>query len=357
MLLVLGWLGCGRSPVVYDSVGTGDAIDDLVYATLLFGRAESDEDQILGPHAAGSVLTINARRKRSVGGLRWFATTLNPEIAQVVAADTSTAGLTLTLSFVRPGTTDLYILDQDGVVLDVQPLRVREAVEAGLVPWDDLAAGSDTPLDGPVHLVGGTTTSLAVTWRDSAGVPLDGGDLLVVDGAAATAGVVVYSEFTGGVDVVTIEVDAGAPAGTFPIAVGSDTFEVEHDIVVHTRAEVDRLSLVQVPSADGEGGLVLAELDAGGDRLVGAAVVFRFDGEEHLATGFTWEPGPTTTVEACFDAVPCQTVVLAGKPVTFTDAEADPGACGCSGAPASAGWLVVGLAAAVRRRRGHPRNG
>jgi MYXO-CTERM domain-containing protein len=348
-MVAVALLGCGPGPVVYDAVGADDAVDDLVYAMLLFGTTEPDADRIDALHVAGGSLEINVRRTRSIGGLKWSATTLDPDIAEVVAADTTADGLTLTLAFHRAGLTDLFILDHDGAVIDLQPLEVRDPASVDLVDWADLAAGSDDAAGDPVHVVAGTDPDLAVRWRDDQGRALVGGDLLAIDGTPAT-GVSAFTEFASEADVLHLEIDPDAPRSSFDLTLSAADATFQREFQVHPRMEVDRVELEDRESPDG-GGVVRANVFAGADALAGADVVFSWDRDEATGTALAWEPGPTTTVQACFDQV-CDSVVLLGQP---TGVVGEPSGCGCGSTGPSAAPALVLAALAARRRQ--PRKG
>jgi hypothetical protein len=349
------WLaGCARQDVVWDEVGGRDSVDDVAVAFLLFGTREGDPETIAGPHVAGGRLTIRAAARGARSALGWTAEILAPEIAEVTVVPDGNDAVLLDLQFLRPGSTELFVFDADGLPIDVQRIAVRQPEALRLVAWDDLTMARDEPLPETVHVVPGSAVSLAVSWLDAAGSPLIGGELSSLDADSATPGVTLEPSFTGEVDVVDLTTTANASPSVFSFTLSAPTASFPRELRVHARDEADRLTL-RSHTLDEEQtrGLVQAEVFSGADRMVGAPVTFSSeDGEPRVGTLLEWstEEGPPTTVTACFDAI-CDTLDLPGTPVLVTSPVAPgPGLCGCRIAP-SPSWMMLALLALVRRRR------
>ncbi len=150
MLLAL-LVGCGGNPVVWDAVETGNVFDNVATATLLFGAVEADGRDIAGPHISGGTLTVNARPLKGLQPKAWPVRSLAPDIASVESLRSGSTGVIVELAFHQPGTTDLVLYDENGHVLDVQTLRVRDPEDVELLAWDDLTLQQDEPLDDPLH--------------------------------------------------------------------------------------------------------------------------------------------------------------------------------------------------------------
>jgi MYXO-CTERM domain-containing protein len=361
MCVALG--GCRRT-VVWDQVGSGDSFQDAAVAFLLLGLNEADPELMAHPHVAGGSLRINAAPARGSGSRDWSATTLAPEIAEVVAVTPGKPGVTLDLQFHQAGTTDLFVFDSDGEVLAAQPIRVREPADLALMAWEDLTTRSSQPLAQPIHVVGGSAPNLAVSWRDAVGTPLLGGELVTVDDAAAPASVSVDAWFSGEADIIEIVAGPGAAPGRFDLGVASPTASFDLGIEVRARSEADRLEVAHQadapqPGSDSEAegpvtGHTAVRVFAGDDRLVGAPVVWDWEGAddpmpEGTVLAWSTDGGGPTAVTACFEAL-CEAFEVEGVPTAVLNPQAPTG-CGCGSTGGSHGAAAVGLALLIARRR------
>ena len=296
----------------------------------------------------GGTLFINAAPAHGGGSPDWSATTLAPDIAEVVSVSPGSPGITLELAFHRPGTTDLFVTDEAGTILAARPLRVREPAQAALIAWSDLIAHDPEPLPDTIHLVPGSATSLAVSWRDALDTPLSGGDLLTLDASTSSAAVDFTPRFTGEADVIDVDVENGASEVSFEITLGAPTVSFVRSFEIHPRSDADRLEITEDISVDDEGGdvtgQVAAAVYAGQDRLVGAPVAFSWDNEPPVeGTVLSWSTkgGGPTEVNACFASV-CESFEVEGVPTDVWNPRAPTGGCGGVGAVVGAvgcsGW-------------------
>lgn len=360
MLLLWGLACADRPQVVWDAIGSGDAVQDVVIRFVLFGAVqEGDRAAIDGPHVAGGALRMRVTSHQGRGE-GWSVSVLEPAVASVEEQLPDAGGLEVALAFHRPGTTLLHVFDEEGAVIDVQRLEVRAPEAAELRAWEDLAAGEATPLGPELHLVAGTDASIAVSWLDGEGRELLGGGLLAaatVDGGAVSAGV----GFDGDLDVLALDVPRDAEPGSWPLALWlADAAEPveERAVTVHARSEVDGLSLASVEAERGEDGFtsgtVRAAVSAAGTRMLGAEVDWTWEGGEASGSVLYWDSAAGGPVEAtaCFADL-CETIALPGTPTGAGDDDAplSPGSCGCASSGAAGAWPWLGLAALGLRRR------
>jgi MYXO-CTERM domain-containing protein len=360
--MLWGLWGCGGGghAVIYQPVDDDDWLDELASRVLLTGGREDLSGALDGPHVTGGSLRLVATRRRDPP-TAWTAETLEPEIAEVGSALATDDGIELELWFHRQGTTELFLLDGSGTVIDVQRLTVRDPVGLELLSWDDLAAGGGGPLPDPVHLVPGSRSTLAVSWVDSSGAALLGGGLVQIEGSSATPGVSVRHTFDGQADLLDLDIELTAPSGVFPVEISAPTASLSRRIEIHDRDKVDEVKLVERTfDDDTASGTLIAEVYVGGDRMVGAPVLFTspFD-EAQEGTVVEWrqEDSVPTPITACFDGV-CDTLEIPGRIVSISDGFSEPPACGCrSTAGTSPAWLLglLGLAGVAARGRRYSR--
>jgi MYXO-CTERM domain-containing protein len=348
-----GILGCGGGhDVIYQPVDDDDWLDELASRVLLQGGHEDLSGALDGPHVVGGTLRLVATRRQDPP-TAWTAETLEPEIAEVGAALATADGLELELLFHQQGTTEMFLLDGSGTVIDVQRLSVRDPVGLELLSWDDLAAGGGGALPDPVHLVPGTRARLAVSWVDSSGEALLGGGLVEIEGSDATPGVTVQHTFDGQVDLLTLTVEDSAPSGLFPVEITAPTASSSRRIEIHDRSKVDRVELVERQfDEETASGTLIALVYVGDDRMVGAPVLLSspFD-EAQQGTVVEWreEPGAPTPITACFENV-CDTVEIPGRIHQISDGSSEPSSCGCRSGGGAGAWLLALLALAIRGR-------
>jgi len=350
-LILLSMTACGpREKVRWDTLDDADDVDDVITAIFTLGGIESDREAIAGPHVAGGSLQIQAFRRGAIT-TDWRAITLDADIARVQRSSSEPERLLVDLTVLAEGTTDLFVVDGDGAVLDVQTLPVRAAAGVDLVPYEWLHTGEAWAVDaGELHTVHGADLSLLVTWTDRTGARLRGGKLLRVD-ADPPVGVGVGVAETSELDVLTLSIDRDAPLGSFDAELyAGDTFAARQTIIVHAADEIDALELVVHEQGASGAARALARTSAQ-EELLGAPVTFRWDGEEATGTVLLFEDGDPTLVEACAGRV-CTSAELPGSPTGVADrAPASADGCGCATSGQSGAWLVVGALALARRRQ------
>jgi MYXO-CTERM domain-containing protein len=368
--LLAALLGCGpRQIVTWDRTTTGDAVEDVAVAVLLFGKIEGDRADLRGPHLAGGTLTMDVVASgigpRESDG--WRVASLNPDICDVVEQVPQGERLQVTLAFVDEGETELFVIDELERILDVQHIHVERAAGVRLLAWDDLSSGTEQPLEPPLHLLAGSDADVAVQWTDSRDTPLSGSGLLTHD-ASPPAGVTVGTRATSETDVLELDAASSASPGSFDITLLADAEPIT-DVAVEVvgRDEVDELRATVETLRDdeelGASGTVLAQLFREGDRLLGAEVDWLDADGLDLGSGavLTWEgqPGESSEVTACHGTALCETVRIDGQPIAISDPDAPtplgiPGvSCGCSSGPSPARalpWALLLLLAQGRRR-------
>ena len=106
---------------------------------------------------------------RSDAGTSLRFDVLEPSIASVTVVDVGEVSHEVDIQFLDEGTTELFVIADDGTVLDAQTLRVRAPVSAELTPWEELQAtrSSGRPVvprrPGTLHTVQGAFVDLALT--------------------------------------------------------------------------------------------------------------------------------------------------------------------------------------------------
>lgn len=346
-------LGCS-TPVVWDAVESGNVFDNVATAMLLFGAVEPDGRSIEGPHLSGGTLKVNARPLKGLQPKGWPVVSLAPEIASVESLAVGSSGVIVELAFHQPGTADLVLYDENGNVLDLQTLRVRDPEGVELLAWDDLTLQRDEPLDDPLHLVPGSQVSLAVSWKDALDNRLLGGGVLEFDDDEIPGGVDASGRFTGETDVLELFVDDDVDPERFELQLGASGEDFTWEVEIHEAGDVDAFETIQTePRGDTQGTLqVLALVDD--DRVVGAPITFDWGlGLPQVGTVLLWDNrvdgdnGPTL-VEACYQDY-CEDLEIPGVPTGVIGAVAP---CGCSSPSGGlgAGGLVLALGLLRRRR-------
>jgi hypothetical protein len=346
-LLLSVLLGCGpRERVAWDALDAEDTVEDIAVGLVLFGVVrETDRMELVGPHVAGGTLLMQAEsRGRDASG--WRVEVLDPSIVTATILEVhDDFAIDVELHFLTEGTTDLFVIDDDGAVLDVQSLRVRAPVAAELVPWEELqvaqaASVQAKPLpEGPIHTVHGADVDFALTWLDQADTRLMGGQLLTIDGDIP-AGVSTQVLFTGELDVLRMGVEPRTRLGTFTVELyAADILRATQDLFVHGADEVDAVQLeIAVGAGFEQEGAARAVVLAGDDALVGAPVRFQWEDRSEVGTVLLFHndgSGASTPVTACFEGPEvdvCTESTVPGIPTGVADRTADE-ACGCQATP------------------------
>lgn len=356
---------CGPADrVVWDDpAATTDAVADVTVALFTLGVAHDDDRALLDAfHAAGTSLELRVvdRSGGSVAG--WTVDSLDPDICQVVTdtGDQLSDALPVTVYFRRAGSTDLFVKDASGAVLDWQPVEIRDPAEAEVFAYEALAVDVRAPLDA-VHVLPGAAATLAAAWVSGEGNPLSGTGLL--DATTADEGLSVAPSdalAAQSFEAFDLVISEDAPLGEATVALSSDG-ELVRDLPVHVHDPADvtgvRLDVAVDGGEDGASGNVRAVVLTDAAELVGVPVTWRDDGVE-VGSG-SWvvvqgDPGESRTLEACYGEV-CDAVDVPGHVVSIGSPVADevPGSCGCAtgggGAGAAAGLLAALLV--FRRRR------
>ncbi len=334
----------------------------------LSGGATEGRAPVEAVHALGSTLDVvlDARGIGSADG--WTIESLDADICQVVQHNEEGSDPSFTLYFRAAGTTDLYVLDTDGMVVDWQGVEVRDPQAILVYAYESLTSGADVPVEA-IHVLPGARATYAVGWADGNGEVMAGAGLVTVGALDGDVAVVSNAGLAPqGFDAFDVVVSEDARAGTETLTLSAGTtLTRDLPIVVHATGEVDGVALAvdvdtQVDEETGAtrtAGVVRAEARVGEQPLAG--VVFRWtdDGVE-IGEG-TWVeiagkgPDDLHDITACYGEV-CTTERVAGHIVSTWAPESaeDPLACACATGSATdmAGWMAPLLAGlALRRRR------
>ena len=319
-------------------------------------------------HALGSTLDVvlDARGIGSAEG--WTIESLDADICQVVQHNEEGSDPSFTLYFRAAGTTDLYVRDSDGVVVDWQGIEVRDPQAILVYAYESLTSGADVPVEA-IHVLPGARATYAVGWADVNGEVMAGAGLVTVGALDGDVSVVANAGLApqgfDAFDVVVAD-DAGAGTETLALSAGN-TLTRDLPVVVHARSEVDGVALAvdvdtlvdEESGATSTAGVVRGEARVGTQALAGVVFTWSDDGVE-IGEG-TWVeiggkgPDDLHDITACYGDV-CATERVAGHIVSTWAPEStdEPLACACATGTAGgmAGWLAPLLAGlALRRRR------
>jgi hypothetical protein len=334
----------------------------------LSGGATAGRAPVEAVHALGSTLEVvlDARGIGSADG--WTIESLDADICQVVQHNEEGSAPSFTLYFRAAGTTDLYVLDDDGVVVDWQGIEVRDPQAILVYAYESLTSGADVPVES-IHVLPGTRATYAVGWAAADGALMAGAGLVTVGTLDGDVSVVANTELQPqGFDAFDVVVAADARAGTETLALSAgNTLTRDLPIVVHAAREVDGVALAvdvdtQVDEETGTtrtAGVVRGEARVGEQPLAGVVFTWTDDGVE-VGEG-TWVeiggkgPDDLHDITACYGEV-CATERVAGHilstwaPESAEDALV-PCACTTGRATDMAGWVAPLLAGLSLRRR------
>lgn len=335
-------LGCSDAdPVEWDPV-EGDTFGDT--NQLFQSRPRAGE--LVGPHAEGTQMVLELGGA-DISGARFKV--LETSVA-TATLDEERGPFILVLDFLKEGSTDLYAIDHDGTVLDVETLRVRRPQSVRVSPYEGLqyarGGGKPTePTEGPVHTVQGALLDLVVSYVDRVGATLAGGGVIQVD-ADFPPRIDHEVLFTGELDVLSLDIGANAPVETLPITLSAGDVSTTVDLVVHDRDDVTGVTLEY--SSGAEDGAAIARVFHDTQELAGASVTFSWDGSSEVGSVLlvdTDSEVASTTVTACFedtDPPVCTEASVPGAPTGVLSRSAgDRGCSGCAATDApSWGWLA-----------------
>ncbi len=334
----------------------------------LTGGATAGRAPVEAVHALGSTLEVvlDARGIGSADG--WTIESLDADICQVVQHNEEGSAPSFTLYFRAVGTTDLYVLDDDGLVVDWQGIEVRDPQAILVYAYESLTSGADAPVES-IHVLPGTRATYAVGWAAADGALMAGAGLVTVGALDGDVSVVANTELQPqGFDAFDVVVAADAPAGTETLALSAgNTLTRDLPIVVHATGEVDGVALAvdvdtQVDEETGAtrtAGVVRGEARIGEQPLAGVVFTWTDDGVE-VGEG-TWVeiggkgPDDLHDITACYGEV-CATERVAGHILSTWAPEAAeealvPCACTTGSATDMAGWVAPLLAGLSLRRR------
>ncbi|MBM4391582.1 MAG: hypothetical protein FJ090_10715 [Deltaproteobacteria bacterium] len=356
-LLCFPLAACAPGSVVWDATTGDDVGGDVAIALLSLGYAAEDDRALLDvPHVTGSTLEMNVLDEHNGAVSRWTVKSLAPEVCTVTTGTTRNGQLPVTLSFTGQGTTEVLVVDENDVVVDWQPIAVRDVVGADVRVYDVLRLGESVPIE-TLHVVGGSEGSLVVNWFGANGEALGGSGLLSATSPAPEI-VLEAQSSDDSYETLGVWVDPGLASGETSIellALGTSVRALP--VVVHDREEITEILLLDSTSVDEDGatgGYVRAQVLAGADEIFGAMVTWSVDGEE-VGEG-TWarlageNEDDLHEITACRGRL-CTTETLPGTITSVEDAFAEL-PCGCNVAPGlpSAG-LIAAIIAARRRRQ------
>lgn len=364
-MLLLSVLACGPADqVVWDSTTAADGLADVTVAMFTLGLAQDEDSALLDvPNAAGTSLDLLIRDRGGRPVTGWTVDTLNPDVAQAVvpAGELVEDDLPVTVHFRGEGSTDLFVIDANGAVVDWQPIEVRQPRGAELFAYEALAVDVRAPLE-QVDVLPGSLGTVAVSWVDLSGDPLVGTGLLDADTPDDALTVGNNDALEGrAFEAFDLAVADDAAPGDRTVALTANG-EAVRDVTVrvHDTASVTAVRLDVAVDTDDEGasGNVRAVVLADEVELFGVPVEWR-DGGEAVGVG-SWvqisgNPGESRTLEACYGER-CGTVDVPGHVVSVgsplaTAPLVDCGGCATSGGGPTAGALVALLAIFRRRRR------
>lgn len=367
MLLLLACTG----PSVVEWYGTSsdDVAEDVALTIFTLGLATGGEDraEVAATHAAGTELRM--RLVDASGGSDHLSlVSLSPTICSATEEGTDGEGWTYDLLFSTAGSTDLYVTDEDGAILDWQPIEIRDATAATIYAYDALTVGDVAPLD-QLDVLPDAAATMALAWASSTGEALSGTGILDVssdlDGVTTRPTDALESSAYESFDVLLAS-DAPAGSGTLSIS-AAGTAVRELPIVVHDPSEVSAVELqADIEESTGDtgyaaDGTIRAHVSAGDVTLQGVGVVWKQDGEPYGQGTWVRVHGETAntshTIEACFGDL-CDEVVTGAEIESVEDSVETPRAfqCGCAtggtGA-AGAGWAAAlgGIGVVLARRR------
>jgi MYXO-CTERM domain-containing protein len=364
LLLVL--VGCGADhQVVWDDAASDDVAADVAIRILTLGAAtEGDRALVEGLHASGTSLgmVLSARGGESVEG--WTVDSADADICQVVADGGGTGELPISLLFRQQGSTDLFVHDADGAIVDWQSIEIRDPANAEVFAYDALTVGESEALDA-LDVIPGSAATFAVAWTTSDGDPLAGTGILAVSTSGLDVTVAPSDALQGNAfEAFDLTIGADATNTAVQIAAG-DTRVRQLSVVVHDPSEITGVTLESAftpGETDDEGstGTIRAVVSAGDTPLFGVPVTWTDEGAE-VGTGAWVEiegdsPGESHEITGCWQDL-CETLTAPGHVVaTFSPVAPDinPEACGCAAGGAAGGAGVFGMAgllALVRRRR------
>lgn len=334
----------------------------------LSGGATEGRAPVEAVHALGSTLDVvlDARGIGSADG--WTIESLDADICQVVQHNEEGSEPSFRLYFRAAGTTDLYVRDSDGIVVDWQGIEVRDPQAILVYAYESLTSGAEAPVES-IHVLPGARATYAVGWADANGEVMAGAGLVTVGALDGDVSVVANAGLAPqGFDAFDVVVADDAGAGTETLALSAGTVLARDlPVVVHARSEVDGVALAvdvdtlvdEESGATSTAGVVRGEARVGAQALAGVVFTWSDDGVE-IGEG-TWVeiggkgPDDLHDITACYGEV-CATERVAGHIVSTWAPEStdDPLACACATGTAGgmAGWLaplVAGLA--LRRRR------
>lgn len=362
-MFLLSLLACGPADqVVWDATTLSDDLGDVTLAIFTVGLAQDEDSALLDvSNAAGTSLELLVRDRGGRPVTGWTVDTLDPDICQAVvtAGETVEDVLPVTVHFRAEGSTDLFVIDAEGAVVDWQPVEVRQPRDAELFAYEALAVDVRAPL-ARIDALPGSLGTVAVSWMDLDGEPLVGTGLLAAATDDAALTVADNARLEGrAFEAFDLAVAEDASPGDRTVALAANGEPVRDVTVrVHDAADVTALRLDVAVDTDDEGaaGNVRAVVLAEDVELFGVPVTWRDDGEE-VGTG-SWvevrgEPGESRALEACFGDR-CETVDVPGHVVSVGSplATEPVGACGgcATGGGAPMAGALVALLAIVRRR-------
>jgi hypothetical protein len=292
----------------------------------------------------------------------WSVDTLEPDVCVATTGQADAGWLPVTLDFVRGGATDLFVYDDEGIVVDWQPIEVRDVSAAEVYAFDAAASGAGEALDS-IHAIAGSEGSLVVAWLDATGALLLGTGLLAVatvDNELSLAPPEDVESYP--FEVISLAVDADASPGDFSFDIAAAGAVVgEVPVVVHDKSEIAAVRVSATTNEDEEDGttwgVVSATVSTAEVDLFGVSLTWLVDGEE-VGEG-TWArfEGEGTDdlheLTACRKDL-CDTLTLPGTIVeTGTDlATSPPGDCGCGlGATATAAAAALSALVGLSRRK------
>jgi len=334
--------------------------DDIVSPFLFIAQPQPDGLHLPYVRGTETRIHVSSRSLFDVPG-NWTATSSDPSVLRIEESDDDRRSLTLDVTAVGEGTSQLTVFDRNGTELRTVSVEVLTADRAVVKPHGDMAGDFEQLVEDTrsFQVVTEGTATFLVQWYAGT-VPLYGTGALEVDEDDEDAGIDLTARRTSLFEEreyleVTPEFD-----GEFPVTLLADGIAVD-EITIEAVPE-ETIDDVQVYS-EGERGatpgqtlhLLAHAVDVDDRPIYGVAFDWRFDGSHEPGEGdlytYEYDPDEPHTVEVQYDGLSDE-VPIHGRngEVGSTNSIGCNAGGGSAGLTALAGLVAV-LGCARRWRR------